>query len=343
MLKDVEIEIIENAITALMRATGMQISKKNSQVGEINKHSKPEIKILLQNKQLEFKAEVKKYLNTLNIGTILPHIDIDLHKYIIIAPYISSPLAKKMKELNIQFIDTAGNTYINNPGIFIYIIGNKIPNDMKNETRKKIFDVSGLKIIFTLLCNPELLNTSYRVISSMANVSLGSVSNIFKELSRKGYIVEGGSLGRRLQNKNDLFNKWVIQYSDTLRSGNLIGKYKAHDPDFWRFENISIYNAFWGGEVAANKLTNNLNPEIITIYTSDPINNLVLKSKLHKTADGNIEIRNKFWNFEEKSGNLEIVPEILIYADLMSSADSRNIETAKIIYEKYIERYLGKD
>ena len=50
-----------------------------------------------------------------------------------------------------------------------------------------------------------------------------------------------------------------------------------------------------------------------------------------------------FWEFEYPWKNRNIVPPILIYADLLATGDTRNIETADIIYEQEIDRFIGKD
>jgi len=49
----------------------------------------------------------------------------------------------------------------------------------------------------------------------------------------------------------------------------------------------------------------------------------------------------KFWKFEPDWGYPNVTPPILIYADLLATADARNIETAKIIYDKEIARLIG--
>jgi hypothetical protein len=55
-----------------------------------------------------------------------------------------------------------------------------------------------------------------------------------------------------------------------------------------------------------------------------------------RAEKGNVEILDKFWNFNYPEEQRHIVPPLLIYADLIRTADDRNIETAKIIYEREI-------
>jgi hypothetical protein len=69
----------------------------------------------------------------------------------------------------------------------------------------------------------------------------------------------------------------------------------------------------------------------------------VLKNRLRKAEQGNVEILTLYWNFKYELADRDIVPPILVYADLMATGDHRNIETAAIIYEKYIGRFIREN
>ena len=91
--------------------------------------------------------------------------------------------------------------------------------------------------------------------------------------------------------------------------------------------------------MAADHLTRYLKPEFSTVYTDEEPGKLLLMNGLKKVPDwesGNVEVLQKFWQFEnsEKPG---LVPALLVYADLIASGNSRNLETAKIIYKKYLD------
>jgi len=53
-----------------------------------------------------------------------------------------------------------------------------------------------------------------------------------------------------------------------------------------------------------------------------------------------VELRKRFWNFPAESdpGRGDLVPPLLVYADLLATGDARCIETAKMIYENHIAR-----
>jgi hypothetical protein len=66
----------------------------------------------------------------------------------------------------------------------------------------------------------------------------------------------------------------------------------------------------------------------------------VLDFKLHREKEGKIEIRERFWKLEAER---DMVPSILVYADLLATTDTRNVETARIVYDRFIQRHLGED
>ncbi|MGD9182654.1 MAG: type IV toxin-antitoxin system AbiEi family antitoxin, partial [Desulfobacterales bacterium] len=59
--------------------------------------------------------------------------------------------------------------------------------------------------------------------------------------------------------------------------------------------------------------------------------------------DGNVEILNLFWNFKLNTFNNDLVHPVLVYADLMATGDHRNIETAGMIYDAEIVRFIRED
>jgi len=73
------------------------------------------------------------------------------------------------------------------------------------------------------------------------------------------------------------------------------------------------------------------------------VNDLVLNLRLRKKEQGNVEIREQFWRFDPKEPERDMVHPILVYADLTATADARNIEAAKMIYEEHIERHLREN
>ena len=52
---------------------------------------------------------------------------------------------------------------------------------------------------------------------------------------------------------------------------------------------------------------------------------------------------NGFWKFEPPRPDKDLVHPILVYADLMATGDSRNIEVAEMIYDTEITRFVREN
>ena len=55
-------------------------------------------------------------------------------------------------------------------------------------------------------------------------------------------------------------------------------------------------------------------------------------------TEGNVKVYKKFWKYDEV--NYDLVPPLLVYADLMNEDDRRCTETAQKIYNDLIQDKL---
>ncbi len=289
-----------------------------------------------------FTIEAKNELRKENKGfllTRLEQLDTLTHRpTLVIGKYIALEVARELKENGINYLDVAGNCYIKNKDLVIHIVGQKVQRQEKtNQT--KAFQEAGIKIIFNLLSNPDNLQLSYRELAELADVSIGSVSNVMNELEDLNFILKT-KLKRVLKNKPTLLERWVVAYQDVLRP-RLVKKQmrftKIESAKNWQQlqldqeEGISL----WGGEPAAAILTNQLAPEKFSIYTSESWQNMGQDLGLVPDNNGTVEILQLFW--KDNNNAKQVAPALLVYADLIGSGYGRNIEMAKIILENELQ------
>lgn len=340
-MNDKEHEILGQAIGALEI-----VIKAKIEVDPIEWEIPPEpplrradarLTINIAGEELKYMAEVKATITPAVLGIIANQLRAQELKWLLVARYIPPQFAKALREMEIPFIDTAGNAYINEPPIHIQIQGNR-PEGMEwpKLAEKGILRQAGLRAVFTLLCNNELVNAPFREIANTAGTALGTIDRVFKDLKRRNFIIDAGHRGRELARKRELLDWWVNAYAEKLRPRLIIGRYETDNYEQLRNVDLVGFDAQWGGEMAAGIITNYLKAEIYTIYTGRPINDLIRELKLRNRPTGKIEIRERFWHFEDKLRKRGLAHPILIYADLLATGDPRNIETAKIIYDALI-------
>ena len=263
----------------------------------------------------------------------------DNAKMLLVADYVNPNLSKFLKKNECNFIDSVGNAYLKFGTILVYITGNKPLKSPSKALSSRAFQSTGLKLIFTLLSQPEdIINRSYRDLSEISGVSLGSIVGIVNDLKAAGYLSADKKDERKWLDKEGLIERWVVAYSEKLRPKLVLGYYQSLQENWRKKVDILSYDAYWGGEVAADSLTHYLRPEFSTIYADESLGRLILMNGLKEVQDrssANVEILQKFWNFRslEDTG---LAPVLLVYADLIASGDSRNLETAKLIYGEYL-------
>lgn len=288
-----------------------------------------------------FTAFVYPNLTKENLGAAEQRVRTCEGKGIVVAKYVNPQMTERLREKQINFMDTTGNIFLDAEALYVFVKGNKPKNEIVLKvTTHRVFRPGGLKVIFALLCNPGLEKAPLREIALRGGVALGTVGTVLQGLKDLGFLYDMGGKGRLLKKKKQLLDKWVEEYPLQLMPKQRYGHFTATDDDW--LENIYLkrYKAVWGGETAAALLTGYLKPQNITIYTGDDPGKLIIENRLRKDPGGDIEIRNTFWDFTEEG---ETTPPILIYADLLATGDTRNIETAQSIYDQAIIGLIDED
>ncbi len=270
----------------------------------------------------------------------------DLERHIMVLQQVTADKADELRKDGIQFIDTAGNGYVNQPPIYLFVKGNKTPGVVKVAKVNRVFKQTGLRVLYALLCNPGLENETYRTIAAKTNVALGMVNWVFKDLNELGFLMEKGT-GRTRQvwliQKEKLLERWVTAYAEQLRPKLVLGHYRGTE-GWWHNAQLKPEQALWGGETAAAKLTGYLKPQEITLYVDKENPAAVLiPNRLKKDPTGDVELVARFWQTETIAPQGDRVHPILVYADLMATGNQRNIETARMIYDQHIVQFIREN
>ena len=294
---------------------------------------------------IKWAAEIKKWAAHTQLAAIIHQLRAMPEPRILVADYVNPKMAERLKDAGIAFIDTAGNAYINQKPIYVYVVGKK-PEKPVNApgTIGKGFNQADLKIIYGLLCDAALADATYREIAETTTVALGAVGKILDKLKAAGFLIKQRQIDEwKLADKEKLIAQWVEQYPYKLRKKHALGIYFADNPTWWKDVDIIKFNGRWGGETAAAKLTKYLKPKTATVYIPKyMLNQLMMTARLRKAnaweldQAGRVEIYEAWENqpFPDMNHN-DIAHPLLAYADLMATEDPRNMEAAKVLYDQY--------
>ena len=291
-------------------------------------------------KKKTFPVEIKGTLTRATLGFAAEKIRRFEKKGILVTRHVTPPMAERLKAMDIAFLDIAGNAYINDPPIYIYITGRKKVEAPEKQVIGRAFRPTGLRVVFALLCQPELVKAPYRDIVNATRVAQGTVGWVMQDLKQQEYLADRGKHGRKLIHAKKLLDVWVEYYARELRPRLVMGRYGTQKKDWWKTIDWRKTDAALGAEGAAAVLTDYLKPETITVYAPEDVNPFLLKNRLQKDTAGNVAIFKKFWEFEYPWDHKGIAPPLLVYADLIATGNDRNMEAARMIYEKYIHGFI---
>lgn len=256
---------------------------------------------------------------------------------IVVGASIYEPVKAQLRAANIGYVDEAGNAFLKAKGLYVFIDGKKGRTNRK-KLRHKAFTKTGLKLVFHLLLDPNLLQQTYRVIAATASISLDSVAKTFASLKELGFIVTLDERKIKLINQRELLNRWIYQYGDKLKPSLKIGQYRFRiAQNDWKSIKLNATTQ-WSGEPGGDLLTNYLHPEIWTLYTSLSRTELIKSYPIIPDERGRLFVYEQFW----RPDIVPCIPPLLVYADLMYSGIARNIETARRIDEQYLQNQFGK-
>lgn len=325
--------ILHAARQALEQTTGISAQIRPAPTGR-NGGDGAIVNLLVERRKHRFHAQVKTVDRFATPALIQAQGKKWPEPPLLVAPFITREVAERCRRLHLPFIDTAGNAYLEGPGLFIYVVGLPRPAGRRQD-KFRALNPAGLQIAFALACRPALLQTTYREIAAQAGVALGTIGPVLKDLEARGYVRFQKGLDRKFIDPRRLIDEWVTHYPITLRPKLNPRRFQA-DPERLHQTNLAQHNAYWGAEPAAEKLTRYLKPAQFTIYGREPVVRLVAAARMRADAAGNVEFLDAFWHFDRETDFPDVVPPILAYADLLATQDGRNAEAARMIYEQRI-------
>ena len=330
-----EIDILNNAIHNLEKNIPINWEWKTIDNSE-DKGVDGQISITVNNQTNMLFVEIKKDVKNHQLFNILNYKN-KFIDFLLVAEKLYPKVKKELRENRVNYLEGNGNVYINTDNLFLYIDTNEVTKTQK-EKGNRAFTKTGLKVIFQFLLKPKLINQTQREIAEMTNVALGNIPLIINGLLETNLIVRLNKNEYVINNYEELLNKWITEFEQTLKPTLFKQRFRFQNKDKdWRTLQLNTDKTVWGGEPAGDIITNHLRPEKFTLYTKETTKDLILNYKLLPDDEGEIAVYDMFW---DNNYNTNTAPNELVYADLMITDDKRCKETAKLIFNEYIEPNL---
>jgi hypothetical protein len=249
---------------------------------------------------------------------------------IFLFPHVSRNLGEWMRERNYFYMDYAGNAWIEGESYYLRVEGlPKIPIARDEETKtSRAFTATGLRVLFIILVNSDLLNAPIRTIADASGTSVGAVANALRDLERDGYLIVNGRK-RLLTKQPKLIQRWVELYASILKP-----KLKTRTCEGAEPQEIVANPELWekfaqlGGEAAMLSKGFGIRPVETRFYSEYPWQDVARFLKLRPAEDGNVVLTERFWNPHYLPAS-PLVPSLLVFADEFTDGDERQAMIAQ--------------
>lgn len=248
---------------------------------------------------------------------------------ILITPCLPPAQALTLRQQGRHYLDAAGNASVQTPDFYLLVEGQTPAPPATPITPAPV----GLRLLYYLLSDPELLQAPYREISQRVGVALGSVSAFFTELRQQGLLREEATC--RVVDTEILLARWLEDYSQILRPTLGARRYRWTTAPGTRWRQLPmVTGAYWGGEPAARLLLQekHSSPKSFTLY-SDCLPDWGL---VPDSVAGSVEVLAPPFPLPQLAGTGGIAHPLLVYTDLLLSGQASAQHIAYQLQARYL-------
>jgi hypothetical protein len=267
-------------------------------------------------------------------------------KPLLISHYISPKLSELLKSKGIEYADCAGNLYLNQMPLYIEVGGQK--HAPKAPLADRLFRPAGLKLIYQLLRSPQGVNATYRTLAEDADIALGAIGSLFKELEKRGNLHREEDGKRSLSAAEELLQRWQLGYMEALRPKLFLERYSLASGSIAQLpEQLQTFaeggQVLVGGELGAQLMSGGCTAESAVLYL-DPELQLKAMQHLHlvPAPNGAVTLLQTFgrqchWSGMQPQG-LTLADPLLIFAELSGPAGE---QIAGSLYQQHLQPRFG--
>jgi hypothetical protein len=136
-LPSYDLELLQRAFDALHRTTGLEGRLVDISVpGQHGRRADALVEITAEGKRHTYVAVLKRVDRFATLGIIKHQFEQYDKPGLLVTSYVTPEVAERCRTLHIAFIDTAGNAYLQAPGLLVFVKGQRAPRSLSENQHK---------------------------------------------------------------------------------------------------------------------------------------------------------------------------------------------------------------
>lgn len=265
------------------------------------------------------------------------------HPVLLVTTHASPETARFLRARGVEFLDTGGNAYLDQPGLLVVSDGHRVES-AGHPTHADRVGTAALQVAFVLLRDTDAGSLSVRALGERAGVSHGAAAAALQAFDQRGWIRNLGRRGQHVVDAPALLMGWTIGFTNQLSSKLVISR--ADPPggasvERWARDLHDTFgpgHALLGGEAAAAACGHALRPVTASVYVREWTPETMRLVRLLPSPRGAVAVRKAFAPGVHDPDHSSVADPLLLLAELTTIPDERLDTTRAALRERVLAR-----
>lgn len=294
----------------------------------------------------EWWVELKRRLTAATLAPILHQLktlQTGDRPVLLLADLVTTPMAEQLRANAIQFIDAAGNAFLEQRGLLVWVVGRRREGPVRAPRRD--LHTAGLRLLFVLL-QGQRDTWTHRALADEAGIALGGVGPILNEFAQRNWIRRTAADALVLHDPAQMLKRWDEGFAETLRPKLWLQACRRRPRTELADLATQIATAglaervLVGGELGAALLTDHLKPAAATLHLVDiDAKDVMRRLELVPDREGDVTLLRNVGRFTQPRAKpfTHVADPLLVRAELLVRHDDRLREIAELVRTEHIE------
>jgi len=260
-------------------------------------------------------------------------------EWLLLAPHVGAPLGAMLAAAGVNYVDLRGNCHLRLGGAYAAHVEGR--GKGAAATRTKGVRAAGIRVLFALLAEPDLLGRPTREIARAAGTNAQTALDATRRLERAGAVLIEGRKRRWLPGGRGIgLGRFVADYATILRPALELGRFRTPHRTPTDLERdlkgvLGEVGGVWlGGTAAADRIAPHHRGAETVLHTTG--RNAELTKRLRAVPDpqGTVALLGLPGPLATRGLTPETAHPLLVYADMLVALDDRVAEAAEMLRRK---------